>query len=247
MTHLRSIITCPSNNDSYNKYQVSSNLGNSGVGFIVWCTVAEKCKGRLAPGPSDAWPFLGHLPLLRGQTPIFRTLGAMVDKQDPVFMIRLGVHRALVFQCRKAGYNYAGFGFTPYRALWREMRKLSMMEILSARRLDALTHVQISELDLFIKDLDSLGKGSDWVHPVKLQYSLKDDRRKEVFQYFWPWKRGSKAGHSNNLETPVSNGDICFVGGHSRCRMDGFTRVFGVDEAGGEGSGLSCGRLSGRT
>ena len=33
------------------------------------------------------------------------------------------------------------------------MRKLSMMEILSARRLDALTHVQISELDLFIKDL----------------------------------------------------------------------------------------------
>ena len=46
-----------------------------------------------------------------------------------------------------------------------------MMEILSARRLDALTHVQISELDLFIKDLDSLGEGSDWVHPVKVEMS----------------------------------------------------------------------------
>ena len=65
-------------------------------------TLAEKCKGRLAPEPSDAWPFLGHLPLLRGQTPIFRTLGAMVDKHDPVFMIRLGVHRALVVSSREA-------------------------------------------------------------------------------------------------------------------------------------------------
>ncbi|KAJ9692887.1 hypothetical protein PVL29_011811 [Vitis rotundifolia] len=165
--------------------------------YGVWrvMTLAGKSKGRSAPEPSGAWPFLGHLPLLRGQTPIFRTLGAMADKHGPVFMIRLGVHRALVVSSREAvkecfttndkafasrpsssagkilGYNHAGFGFAPYGALWREMRKLSMMEILSARRLDVLKHVQISELDLSIKDLYSLGKGSDWVHPVKVVMS----------------------------------------------------------------------------
>ena len=165
--------------------------------YGVWrvMILGGKSKRRSAPEPFGAWPFLGHLPILRGQTPIFRTLGAMADKHGPVFMIRLGVHRTLVVSSCEAvkecfttndkvfasrpsssagkilGYNHAGFGFAPYGALWREMRKLSMMEILSARRLNALKHVQISELDLSIKDLYSLGKGSDWVHPVKVVMS----------------------------------------------------------------------------
>ena len=165
--------------------------------YNVWRikSFAHRGKGRSAPEPSGAWPFVGHLHLLSGPTPIFRTLAAMADKHGPVFMIRLGMHRALVVSSHEAvkeclttngkafasrpsssagkilGYNHAGFGFAPYGALWREMRKLSMMEILSARRLNALKHVQISELDLSIKDLYSLGKGSDWVHPVKVVMS----------------------------------------------------------------------------
>ena len=72
--------------------------------YGVWrvMILAGKSKGKSAPEPSGAWPFLGHLPLLRGQTPIFRTLGAMADKHGPVFMIRLGVHRALVVSSREA-------------------------------------------------------------------------------------------------------------------------------------------------
>ena len=155
-------------------------------------SVAGKSKGRSAPEPSGAWPFLGHLPLLRGPTSIFRTLAAMADKHGPVFMIRLGMQRAVVVSSREAvkqcfttndkafasrpissagkllGYNYALLGFTPYGAFWREMRKLFVMKILSARPLDALKHVWISELDLSIKALYSLGKDSNWVDPVKV-------------------------------------------------------------------------------
>ncbi|XP_034690477.1 xanthotoxin 5-hydroxylase CYP82C4-like [Vitis riparia] len=56
------------------------------------------------------------------------------------------------------GYNYAGFGFAPYGPLWREMRKLSVTELLSNRPLNELKHVLVSELDVCIRDLYSLGK-----------------------------------------------------------------------------------------
>ena len=61
------------------------------------------------------------------------------------------------------GYNYAAFGFVPYGPLWCEICKLLEMEILIARCLDALKHVQILELEICIKELYSLGKGSWWV------------------------------------------------------------------------------------
>ncbi|KAJ9692886.1 hypothetical protein PVL29_011810 [Vitis rotundifolia] len=110
-------------------------------------------------------------------------------------MIRLGVHHALVVSICEAfkecfttndkafashpssntgkllGYNYAGFGYTPYGALWQEMCKLSMIEILSAHCLDALKQLEVSELDLSIKDLYSLGKSNKWVHPIKIVMS----------------------------------------------------------------------------
>ncbi|KAJ9687538.1 hypothetical protein PVL29_016143 [Vitis rotundifolia] len=86
----------------------------------------------------------------------------MANKPGPVFVIRLGMYRALVVSNHEAvkecfttndkvfasrtssglgeilGYNYAAFGFAPYGPLWREMRKLSLLEILSTRRLGDL-------------------------------------------------------------------------------------------------------------
>ncbi|WJZ91164.1 hypothetical protein VitviT2T_010263 [Vitis vinifera] len=119
----------------------------------------------------------------------------MADKHGPVFMIRLGMHRALVVSSHEAvkeclttngkafasrpsssagkllGYNYAGFGFAPYGPLWREMRKLSVTELLSNRPLNELKHVLVSELDVCIRDLYSLGKETNWVNPIKVAMS----------------------------------------------------------------------------
>ena len=147
------------------------------------------------PEPSGAWPVIGHLHLLQGKVPVFRTLGAIADKVGPVFMIRLGMYRAVVVSNLEAvkecfttndkalasrstsaaakllGYNYAAFFFAPYSPFWREMRKLSVHEILSTRRLTDLMPVQVSELEAGIKDLYMLGKDNNWVNPQKVVLS----------------------------------------------------------------------------
>ncbi|XP_034690483.1 cytochrome P450 CYP82D47-like [Vitis riparia] len=147
------------------------------VGLVFFCKAwrVRKGKGKSAPEPPGAWPIVGHLRLLCGKKPFCRVLGAMADKHGPVFMIRFGVHPTLVVSSREAvkecfttndkafasrpryssgkllGYNNAGFGFAPYGPFWREMRKLSVIGLLSYRRLDELKHVLLSELDFFLR------------------------------------------------------------------------------------------------
>ncbi|PPS06380.1 hypothetical protein GOBAR_AA14267 [Gossypium barbadense] len=131
----------------------------------------------LAPEPSGAFPLIGHMLLLRGQRTLAHTWAAMADKYGPIFTFRLGVFPALIISNHEAvkecfttndrvlanrprsnagiylGYDHAGFGFAPYGEYWRQVRKLAMVELLSTRRLETLKHVQISEVNAFIKDL----------------------------------------------------------------------------------------------
>ncbi|KAK4440995.1 cytochrome [Sesamum alatum] len=132
--------------------------------------------GKSAPEASGAWPLIGHLHLLGGQIPVYRIFGGLADKYGPVFAFRLGLHKALVVSSWEAakecfttndkilnkrppssaavhlGYNYAAFAFShgPY---WREVRKLVMQELLSARRLETLKHVRQSEIEAGIREL----------------------------------------------------------------------------------------------
>ena len=69
------------------------------------------------------------------------------------------------------GYDYAVFPFSPYGPLWREMRKLSVLELLSTIRSSGSTHLLVSELDDGIKDLYMLGKDNSWVNPQKVVMS----------------------------------------------------------------------------
>ncbi|XP_050252813.1 cytochrome P450 CYP82D47-like [Quercus robur] len=146
---------------------------------------SRKIKGMLAPEPSGALPIIGHLHKLRGQNPIARTLGAMADKDGPIFMIRLGMKPALVISSHEAvkecfttndkafaarpmssqgkhlGYNYAVFGFSSYGKYWHMMRKLTKLELLSSRRLETLKNVQVFEVETVIKDLYTLCKSNE--------------------------------------------------------------------------------------
>ncbi|KAJ4701841.1 Cytochrome P450 [Melia azedarach] len=157
-------------------------------------------KTPKAPEPAGAWPIIGHLHLLgRDDQLLYRTLGAMAEKCGPAFNIRLGSRSAFVVsswevvkECfttndkalasrpttaaaKHMGYNYAVFGFAPYSPFWREMRKIATLELLSNRRLEALKHVRISEVDMGIREIYSLwAKNNSRPVLVELKKWLED-------------------------------------------------------------------------
>ncbi|KAK7286830.1 hypothetical protein RJT34_22109 [Clitoria ternatea] len=176
---------------------------------------SHKIKGLNPPEPSCALPLIGHLHLLGGQTPLARTFATLADKYGPIFQIRLGAYPALVISNQEAikecfttndkvlasrpksshgvyfGYNYAGFGFAPYGAYWIKIRKLTMLELLSARRLEFLRHVYESEIDTLIKDLQMyLGDNrsvkvtiSEWLERLTFNMITKMIAGKRYFSY----------------------------------------------------------------
>ncbi|KAK8988932.1 hypothetical protein V6N11_030304 [Hibiscus sabdariffa] len=133
--------------------------------------------GKAAPVAAGAWPIIGHLPMLGGPMSPHETLGNLADKYGPAYMIRIGVHPALVVNSRDVakeifttndmvvssrskfaaaehlGYDYAMFGFSPYGQYWREMRKITMLEVLSNHRIDQLKKVFMSEIQGSVKHL----------------------------------------------------------------------------------------------
>lgn len=134
------------------------------------------------PEAGGAWPIIGHLHLLGTTSDRLPhvTLGDMADEYGPIFTIRVGLKRAVVVsdwevakECftthdlvvlsrpkflaaHLLGYNYAMFGFSPYGAYWRDIRKISSLELLGSRRLELLKHVRVSETEASIKELHKL-------------------------------------------------------------------------------------------
>lgn len=133
-----------------------------------------------APQADGAWPIIGHLHFFGGQQLTHKTLGVMADKHGPIFTIKLGSYKVLVLSsCEMAkecytlhdktfstrpcvaasklmGYNYAMFGFTPYGPYWREIRKLTTLELLSNQRLEQLKSTRTSELETAVRELHRL-------------------------------------------------------------------------------------------
>ncbi|KAL8473578.1 hypothetical protein ACS0TY_030423 [Phlomoides rotata] len=158
--------------------------------FFLLSLRAAKPKNRTYKAPPEAGgarPFIGHLHLMDGgsdQLPHLN-LAALADKYGPIFTIRLGVHRALVVSnwelarelfttcdavvssrpklraAKHLGYDFAMFGFSPYGAYWRDLRKLISVELLSNRRIELQRNVRVSETAQFILEIYNLWKIGD--------------------------------------------------------------------------------------
>ncbi|KAJ4716416.1 Cytochrome P450 protein [Melia azedarach] len=124
---------------------------------------------------------------------LHRTLGQMADKYGKAFLIRLGIHQALVIsswevakECfttndmvfstrpkslavKIMGYDHAIIGFAPYGPYWRHVRKLVTVELLSNHRLQLLKHIRDTEVKAFIKELYK-----QWVKNGGLAVEMKE-------------------------------------------------------------------------
>ena len=150
---------------------------------IFWISrkiLARTGKKKAAPTAGGDWPVIGHLHLLGGAEPPHKVLGNMAEKYGPIFTIKMGVYRALVVSNWETAkecftthdkafadrpktlaselltYDGAMMGFSPYGPYWRQVRKISTVELLSNYRLEKLKDVRESEVRAFLKELYKL-------------------------------------------------------------------------------------------
>ncbi|KAF3781649.1 Cytochrome P450 [Nymphaea thermarum] len=140
----------------------------------IWQKKKREARCRLSE-PSGSWPIFGHLGLLTGTAPLYRTLAALSEKHGPLFSLQLGQRRAIVVSSmdlakdcftvndrafagrpplegwKRLGYDHAMFAFSPYGPYFSEIRKIVAVELLSSQQLELLKHIRIDEVGSFVR------------------------------------------------------------------------------------------------
>uniref|UniRef100_A0A7N0UBF0 Cytochrome P450 n=1 Tax=Kalanchoe fedtschenkoi TaxID=63787 RepID=A0A7N0UBF0_KALFE len=133
--------------------------------------------GNLPPAPFPSLPILGHLYLLK--KPLHRTLAKISQEHGPVTLLNFGSRPVLVVSSPEAAeecltkndvvfanrprliigkhvsYNYTGLVWTSYGDHWRNLRKISSLEILSTHRLQMLHGIRADEASAMVRRLCS--------------------------------------------------------------------------------------------
>lgn len=127
------------------------------------------------PTPFPLLPLIGHLYLLR--KPLEKTLSNLSDSYGPVFFLQLGSRPVLVVSSVSAaeecftkndinfanrphllyakylGYNHTSIVWAPYGDHWRNLRRISSIEILSSYRLQKLSQIRVDEVRTLMHEL----------------------------------------------------------------------------------------------
>ncbi|KAK6146962.1 hypothetical protein DH2020_017874 [Rehmannia glutinosa] len=131
---------------------------------------------NLPPSPFPALPFIGHIYLLR--KPFHRSLSEVSRRHGPALFLRLGTRPVLLVsspslaeECltkknditfanrpnllngRYFGYNYTSLSWSSYGEHWRNLRRISSLELLSSHRLHALSHIRADETSSLVRKL----------------------------------------------------------------------------------------------
>ncbi|XP_022772222.1 isoflavone 2'-hydroxylase-like [Durio zibethinus] len=130
---------------------------------------------RNFPPSPPALPIIGHLHLLK--EPIHRTLHELSEKYGPILYLQFGTRKVLIVSSASAAeecltkndiifanrpqmlagkhlnYNNTTMGFAPYGDYWRNLRRLTTLELFSTSRLDMFASIRQEEVQLLLKDL----------------------------------------------------------------------------------------------
>ncbi|XP_068648661.1 xanthotoxin 5-hydroxylase CYP82C4-like [Aristolochia californica] len=163
--------------------------------FSAWLiyTATRPRNQRGAPCP-PAWPIIGNLHLLSGSDLLHVKFAKLADQFGPILQLRAGSRRILlvsdaaaagecftthdrVFASRPRtaageilGNDLVSLVWAPYGPLWRELRKISTLELFSHRRLLLQAPVRDEETSAVVAAIGRAMPGS----PVRIKDYLLD-------------------------------------------------------------------------
>ncbi|OVA04097.1 Cytochrome P450 [Macleaya cordata] len=135
----------------------------------------RKKKNQLLPPGPPSLPIIGHLHLVK--KPLYRSLATISKKYGPILSLRFGSRPILVVsspslaeECftkndvvfanrprlligKHLGYNYTNLVWAPYGHNWRNLRRITTLEIFSSNRLQMFSNIRADEVQLMIRRL----------------------------------------------------------------------------------------------
>lgn len=150
-------------------------------------------KQNLPPSPFSL-PIIGHLHLII-KNPLYQSLATLLSNYGPVLYLRFGSSNVLVTSSPSAieecfskndiifanrprtmagdilSYNYTSFVMAPYGPLWRNLRRLSVVEFFSSNSVQKFSYIREEEVGNFIRRLLSeVSTADNSSRKVELKY-----------------------------------------------------------------------------
>lgn len=158
--------------------------------YVIMCWYTRKELKR-APSPFPSWPIVGHLPLLVGKIShrVFYTLS---KTYGDIMELKLGSIRAIVISSPKmakevlkihdlvfasrpkfinsqiTSYNGHSLAWAPYGDYWRHARKVKVLALFTAQRIDDSKNVRHEELSFLIQRIFEDCKGEKLLNMQKM-------------------------------------------------------------------------------
>lgn len=129
------------------------------------------------PAPFLTFPFIGHLYLFK--KPLQRTLAKISERYGSVLLLEFGsrkvllvsspsaaeecltkndiifANRPLLMAGKHLGYNFTSLAWSSYGDHWRNLRRITSVEMFSTHRLQMLHGIRIDEVKSMVKRLNS--------------------------------------------------------------------------------------------
>ncbi|KAG6626437.1 hypothetical protein I3843_15G042800 [Carya illinoinensis] len=162
------------------------------VAFYVIAKHLLSKTQNLPPSPFPTLPIVGHLYLLK--KPLHRTLTRLSNRYGPIIYLSFGSRPVLVVsspcaaeEClatkdiifanrprllagKHLGYNFTSLGSASYGDHWRNLRRISSLELLSSHRLQTLSHIRTDEVRSLLRRLlptNNKNQNQTQVHDLK--------------------------------------------------------------------------------
>ncbi|GLJ49953.1 hypothetical protein SUGI_1062180 [Cryptomeria japonica] len=122
--------------------------------------IFSRQRRRLSQDPFP-WPIVGNL-LQMGEL-IHSSFYDISKKYGPIASLKMGFVTIIVISSPEMAkeilktnylfYDFKDVGFTPYRPYWRQMKKLFMVELLNAKRIESMRSMREEAVSLAVRSV----------------------------------------------------------------------------------------------